>query len=242
MRILFICIAVAVTLSPGPSWAQDSTATWQARIDSLNVVRQTIEKDLQQIDTALSELLAKIGRAKLEGIPSVRIETKLISVRRLWSAPILSDAYSIGEIPAGETVVITDYVNGYFEAKIKGFKIGYISWKAVQMNPQLEALKQVGDEETRIKKIQFEQDRIASKQARQDSLLSKYTPDEVEKINNKEVWIDMTVDQLIESWGSPSDINSTETATSYTSQWIYGEVPNVKYLYFVNGRLTVIQK
>lgn len=39
-------------------------------------------------------------------------------------------------------------------------------------------------------------------------------------------------------WGKPDSINRTRTASSVTEQWVFGDG---HYLYFKNGRLTVIQ-
>jgi len=54
------------------------------------------------------------------------------------------------------------------------------------------------------------------------------------------VRIGMTEKQVLTrtSWGKPDSINRTTTAQGTTEQWVYGDG---QYLYFTNGKLTVIQ-
>ena len=53
----------------------------------------------------------------------------------------------------------------------------------------------------------------------------------------KERVIGMTKDQCIESWGHPTRINRTTTASRVSEQWVYSR----RYLYFENGVLVTIQ-
>jgi len=64
--------------------------------------------------------------------------------------------------------------------------------------------------------------------------------------------IGMTGDDVSRSrWGLPNHINTTETATGVTAQWVYDDGPFCReagdsskrgYLYFRNGRLVAIQR
>ena len=58
-----------------------------------------------------------------------------------------------------------------------------------------------------------------------------------------EVEIGMTEAMVRASWGRPSDINRTVTATMTREQWVYdgGRFGSDTYLYFRNGRLTTYQ-
>lgn len=56
-------------------------------------------------------------------------------------------------------------------------------------------------------------------------------------IENKEVFVGMSKEQAILSWGEPKDINRTVTSNGTSEQYIYGE----SYLYFKNNKLTAIQ-
>jgi hypothetical protein len=56
-----------------------------------------------------------------------------------------------------------------------------------------------------------------------------------------DVQIGMTRQQVIKNtrWGTPMKINTTITKYGTTEQWVYW---GYQYLYFENGKLTVIQK
>jgi hypothetical protein len=58
-------------------------------------------------------------------------------------------------------------------------------------------------------------------------------------IEESKVRIGMTSQQVRMSLGTPSKINTTETGSEFTEQWVYG---NRRYYYFANGRLTAIQE
>ena len=62
------------------------------------------------------------------------------------------------------------------------------------------------------------------------------------KLIKREVWIGMTKEMTILSWGKPDHINKTITATILNEQWVY-EYGSYKmnFLYFKNDKLTVIQ-
>jgi hypothetical protein len=57
------------------------------------------------------------------------------------------------------------------------------------------------------------------------------------------VWIGMTADQLVASWGRPIDINRTTTSAGTDEQWVYGTRGFMAdaYVYLENGRVTAIQ-
>lgn len=58
------------------------------------------------------------------------------------------------------------------------------------------------------------------------------------------VLIGMTEEELTKSWGSPTQVNSTVSASGKRDQWVYrreGEVTKSKYVYVRNGVVTTIQ-
>jgi hypothetical protein len=57
-------------------------------------------------------------------------------------------------------------------------------------------------------------------------------------IENEKVFVGMTTEQVIMSWGKPTDVNRTRVGRAVHEQWVYG---NGTYLYFDNGILTGIQ-
>jgi hypothetical protein len=63
------------------------------------------------------------------------------------------------------------------------------------------------------------------------------------KIIERKVWIGMTKEMALLSWGKPDDINKTTTAYGVSEQWVYRYSDyKAQYLYFKNGILTAIQK
>jgi hypothetical protein len=57
-------------------------------------------------------------------------------------------------------------------------------------------------------------------------------------IERGKIFIGMTKDQALASWGEPERVNRTLTRGGVSEQWVYG--PST-YLYFSNGRLTAAQ-
>jgi len=56
-------------------------------------------------------------------------------------------------------------------------------------------------------------------------------------IEKSEIYIGMTKEMVLMSWGSPKDVNRTITRWGVREQWVYDS----QYLYFENGKLTTIQ-
>jgi hypothetical protein len=73
-------------------------------------------------------------------------------------------------------------------------------------------------------------------------LIEKWGEINANKIMNRQVWIGMTKDMLVESRGYPDDRNTTKTAGSLHEQWIYGkDISSRKYIYLDNRVVTAIQ-
>ena len=76
-----------------------------------------------------------------------------------------------------------------------------------------------------------------AKEKRQAAI--KKQPKRIQKlINNGEISIGMTADQVVLSWGLPSDINRTMYKHGTHEQWIYNRK---NYVYLDNGIVTAIQ-
>lgn len=73
-------------------------------------------------------------------------------------------------------------------------------------------------------------------------LIKKYGAKNAPRIINNEVWIGMTEKMLLESRGKPTTINYTETAYSYSKQYIYESLfSGTEYIYVENGKVTAMQ-
>jgi len=77
------------------------------------------------------------------------------------------------------------------------------------------------------------------KRREESRLIKKWGKKTAKAIMEKEVFIGMTKEQVVASWGSPTDINRTVGSWGVHEQWIYNDYG--PYLYFENGRLTAFQ-
>ena len=57
-------------------------------------------------------------------------------------------------------------------------------------------------------------------------------------IEEEKVFMGMTEDQALMSWGNPKTVNRTVTGSGVDEQWVYG---SSSYLYFKKGLLSSIQ-
>lgn len=59
-----------------------------------------------------------------------------------------------------------------------------------------------------------------------------------EAVKNRRIFIGMSKEQVVLSWGEPNEINRTNTQHSSSEQWVYA---NYNYVYFENNLVTSIQ-
>jgi hypothetical protein len=71
-------------------------------------------------------------------------------------------------------------------------------------------------------------------------LIKKWGKKVVKSIQEGEIFMGMTSEQVKASWGEPDDINRTVTKWGVHEQWVYEE--SRKYLYFEDGKLTSWQE
>ncbi|MCR4346477.1 MAG: hypothetical protein NUV55_04620 [Sulfuricaulis sp.] len=72
----------------------------------------------------------------------------------------------------------------------------------------------------------------------QNPIKSAWDKKTIESIKQKKVFIGMTAEQLILSWGKPEKVNRTITKNVTHEQWIYGN----QYVYVENDKVTAIQE
>ena len=62
-------------------------------------------------------------------------------------------------------------------------------------------------------------------------------------INNGRIFVGMTKDQVLQSWGKPTKINRTIVSSSASEQWIYerGNIGDTQYVYLTNGVVRSMQ-
>lgn len=64
------------------------------------------------------------------------------------------------------------------------------------------------------------------------------TSSRAEIICKNNVFIGMSSEEFRVIYPSPEKINRTTTSHGTSEQWVYGEIPNSQYFYFLNGVLT----
>lgn len=67
---------------------------------------------------------------------------------------------------------------------------------------------------------------------RKEKFISKYGQTNGEKVAKGLIWIGMTEEMLLDSWGKPNDINQTVTRYGSRKQYVYS---GSQYVYVVNG-------
>jgi hypothetical protein len=68
--------------------------------------------------------------------------------------------------------------------------------------------------------------------------VKKYGTVNGEKVAKGLIWIGMTEEMLLDSWGQPEDINSTVTRYGSRKQYVYG---SGQYVYVENGKVEAWQ-
>ncbi|GAB2488444.1 SH3 domain-containing protein [Algoriphagus taiwanensis] len=157
----------------------------------------------------------------------------------LTNAPIrpLPDPASeiIGKIPKGAYLKVIDYYEKYLKVRYDTIE-GYISYTFVKSySPEFREYYEYAKaiDEKDLKEI------IESKnQERLENLTQRFGKSAAEKIFKKSIWIGMTEEMLLESWGNPIDINRTVLRNLVKKQYVY---PNYKYVYLENGKVTAWQ-
>ena len=75
--------------------------------------------------------------------------------------------------------------------------------------------------ETKIKEEEKEKQQLIEDE-RRDGIIKKYGENIGNRLINKEIWIDMTKDMLIESWGNPEDEKENISREKTKLKWSFG--------------------
>jgi hypothetical protein len=146
--------------------------------------------------------------------------------------------------------------DGYFEVRNESFSRAFIFYPFVKNGKVIFEASQKPklslDEEAEIRrndsiadilnrkakeegKAYFESLRVKAQQdinKRRPVYVKKYGPVNGEKVAKGLIWIGMTEQMLIDSWGQPEDINASVTRYGSRKQYVYG---SGQYVYVENG-------
>jgi hypothetical protein len=154
--------------------------------------------------------------------------------------PVISSTWSNNDPPKMDDHRLSDL--------FLAFTLGAWSWSYVdgvystyRMNNQKFRIENPGfknrKEKTEAEKLRLEEE---AREKRILDLKEKYelTDDQCTLIKKHKIYIGMPEDALVESWGTPGDINRSVGSWGVHKQYVYGNFPNSYYVYVDNGIVT----
>jgi len=139
------------------------------------------------------------------------------------------------KVPKGSVLEVIGSFESYLWVKLDSMK-GFVSYQLVKSySPEFSKfVSNAKDIELKNKAIELEK----KNKERAKSLIIKYGEWAASRILSNKIWIGMTEEMLLDSWGSPNDINRTVTKYTNKSQYVYGLG---QYIYVENGKVTAWQ-
>lgn len=233
MKTLIIPLLLLLTLSSYSQTKPRTINSVNASIDSLKLRKETLKKEMDVTDDQIDYL----SKLKLELINSARVN-KLGVVRVVGGIGDLLKSIEIGkydvltELEIGVDVFILDENTEYYKISYKSFE----GWtrKGNIISKEEEAAEIATNKKNAKKEAES---RAAIEKELKNPLIAKYGSNIGLKIFKKEIWIGMTKEMTLASWGKPDNINRTVTSSVVHEQWIYSDT----YLYFDNGIMKAFQ-
>lgn len=254
MRGLFVWVAVALIVFPAASLSEPISA----RIDSLKALRSqyrmqiaTIDQTLDSLETAWELSILSVDTLTLYRVP-IKSEGKLKP-----EPSVFTTEYEL--IPAGSVVAVCGYSDGYYHVTYnqrRGYmsklyfpnrpelddiiSVGTIRWQLLQKQEQaradsITAAKLAHGNILREEEIAKERQEEKRQEAiKRERLTQSYGEQIAARIIGREVWLNMTKEMAIDSWGYPDDVKRTVNRSGVYEQWVYDSA----YLYFTDGILT----
>jgi len=136
----------------------------------------------------------------------------------------------------GSKIEVIEILDEFIHCKYNGFE-GY-AMKSRVSQVDLEGVKEYFDY---VEKIESDLRLKANKEEsdkRLKYLIEKFGEQDGRRVSYKSIWIGMTEEMLLESWGQPKDINTTVTNHGTRKQFVYGLG---RYVYVENGKVDAWQ-
>lgn len=175
-----------------------------AKIDSLLKIKDYYLNLIDEINIKIKDLETK-KNAILNEEPEF-LETTTVNAAGIYENPDNSTKI-VCKIAKGEKIEILDYQTQYYKVKYSEY-IGWISRFDIGITRKIHDLK-----------IQ--------------TLVQKYGIDIAKDIIDEKIWLEMTKEMVIDSWGLPQKVMRTVLKSGENEQWYYENT----YLYFQNGKL-----
>jgi hypothetical protein len=138
-------------------------------------------------------------------------------------------------IKKDDRVSLLEIKENYYYVDFNGKK-GWIAKEMLRSEREIEnELRLIQEENEFYKNLRKSAEETKKKEVndRKVTLLKKYGNINGQKIIDEKIWINMTKEMLIDSWGKPEKVNRTVGEWGIHEQWIYGKT----YLYLENGIL-----
>ncbi|MEX1213312.1 MAG: hypothetical protein WEA36_10745 [Balneolaceae bacterium] len=166
---------------------------------------------------------------KIIGVGNIDSNGARMRVEPAWESEVIM------EIDAGMAVIVYDYYEEPFVKVKEEGVVGYIIFRNLEENYVTELIeKEV--ERKEIEEIRKENPMLAR-------VMRKYGKRDGRLVYNDKVWVGMTEEMLLDSWGEPDRKNITESIYGSSEQWIYDR-GNYKseYVYVEDGVVKTIQR
>jgi len=222
MKRIFFIFLVIIQWS---TYSQDISKI-KTKLDSLDRLKIELNKrisdinlEIKNVDNEINQLVKQLTIIESEKTEQVSyLYTPSYSMNLYEQNENHARGKAIITMPANQRVVVLGYdsISDHYKVKYQS----YIGWGAAF---QFKASSAEYDK------------RIQENKMRVNELNKKYGSEIAQKVLDEKIWIGMTTDMAIESWGKPSETNRDVGSWGVHEQWVYGDGV---YLYFENGKLT----
>lgn len=222
---IFKILVLFILFSMLNSQDLNSKAQIATTIDSLENIRNDIDLRLKDLKQRLSVFEQAEMHARFATSPD-KFYTATLKMEANFRQEPNPFSTILATIPKGTAIGIRyDPDSDFLIGEYKG-QIGYLNALYFESIP--EEISSLITKRNRRKVASRDSDKIGA-------LTNKWGGANAIRIFVKEVWIGMTAEMALESWGRPKDISRTTNSFGVHEQWVY---PDNKYLYFTDGILT----
>lgn len=192
----------------------------ESQIDSLKKKKNGLENELELVINEISRLeqkkLSKIKEEKFDkGVPVyTKVPTHLYENRGTWYK-------TLAIIPKSTAILAYDFKNNYYFVE-------YDTLNGFVFTMDVETLEQKSE------RLEIEKKQNLQRSNELNRLVQKYGKINGKKIYEGKIWLGMTKEMVIESWGEPDEINRSVGSWGIHEQLVYGN----QYLYIRDNKLS----
>ena len=238
MKKLLIAFLMLISIS-FESLAQQNEVT-----ELLNKQKE-ISNHIKILTDSIKRINLKINDLKSKEIKKIVIDSTLKGIVKN-GAKVKKTASPLGELITSlnenKEVIILDYVEGYFNIYVDSI-YGYISDVWIKKDDKIKVFINAKEtEEKELRRLEKEQELQKEKdeyEKLEKSYIKRWGQKTYNKLKQGRIWIGMTEEMAIISFGHPNDINRTVGSWGSHEQWVYDKLDTL--LYFENGILTSMQ-